>query len=130
MHREVAKECLFLSEKEQITFPEVVARLHQAGIESYQANLLAGNTIFYQGNESFIVPLNIQAGPKVAHGFTADKVVQAIRAIQAGKIKYQEFLKEIMDAGVIYYAVYITGRKAVYVGRNGEQHVENFPSKP
>lgn len=127
MNREVAKECLLLSEKEQITFPEVVARLYQAGIESYQANLLAGNTIFYHGNETFSVPLNIHAGSKAAHSFTADKVVQAIRAIQAGAIKYQEFLKEIMDAGVIYYAVYITGRKAIYFGRNGEQHVEHFP---
>jgi hypothetical protein len=32
-----------------------------------------------------------------------------------------------MNSGVISYMVFITGRKAVYFGRCGEQHVEEFP---
>ena len=129
MDIKVAEECSRLSIEEKITFGDVVGRLDKAGIESYIANMLVPNKIYYAGNEAHEVSLNIKTERKVAATFNRDDVVQALRAIQANKIGYQEFLKRIMDAGVIFYLVFIKGRKAVYFGRNGEQYIEEFPPK-
>jgi uncharacterized protein YbcV (DUF1398 family) len=129
MDIKVAEECSRLSAEEKITFGEVVGRLDKAGIESYIANMLVPNKIYYAGNEAHEVPLNLKIERKVAATFNRDNVVQAIRTIQANKIGYQEFLKRIMDAGVIFYIVFIKGRKAIYFGRNGEHYIEEFPSK-
>jgi uncharacterized protein YbcV (DUF1398 family) len=129
MNIKVAEECSKLSEEEKITFPEVISRLDKAGIESYIANMLMSNKIYYNQNEAHEVHLNIKAERKVAAAFNRDNVVQALRDIQAQKIGYQEFLKRIMNAGVIYYLVFIKGRKAIYMGRNGEQYIEEFPPK-
>lgn len=129
MDIKVAEECSRLSTEEKITFGEVVGRLDKAGIESYIANLLVPNKIYYAGNEAHETSLNIKTEQKVSATFNRDNVVQAIRAIQANKIGYQEFLEKIMDAGVIFYLVFIKGRKAIYFGRNGEQYIEEFPPK-
>lgn len=127
MNIKIIEECTKLSEEEKITFPEVVERLDKAGIESYVANMLVPNKIYYAKNEAYEVPFSIKAGLEIAEIFNQDKIVQALRAIQGKKIGYQEFLKGIMDAGVIYYHVFIQGRKAIYFGRNGEQYIEQFP---
>jgi hypothetical protein len=34
-----------------------------------------------------------------------------------------------MAAGTASYSVYLNGRKAIYFGRNGDFHVEPFPSR-
>ena len=39
---EVMRECTEASDQERISFPEVVMRLMQAGVERYHADLLAG----------------------------------------------------------------------------------------
>lgn len=129
MNIQVVEESVRLSTEEKITFPEVVDRLEKAGIESYMANILASNTVFYEEQETYEVPLNIKAERNVATTFNQENIVQALRAIQAKKIGYQEFIKQIMDAGVIYYLVFIKGKKAIYFGRNGEQYLEAFLSK-
>src|ERR1700722_7449479 len=128
MNIKVAEECTRLSDEEKITFPKVVARLDKAGIESYVAKLLVPNKIYYAGNEAHEVPVNIKAELKIAAAFNQDSIVQALRASQEKKIGYQEFLKKIMDAGVTFYIVFIQRRKAIYFGRNGEQHIEQFPN--
>ena len=127
MNIEIAEECSRLSDKDKITFPEVVARLAQSGIESYAANLLVPNKIYFAGNESHSIPLKLKGERKVANVFKQEGVVEALRAIQGGKIGYPEFLKRIMDAGVISYLVFIKGRMAMYLGRKGEQYIERFP---
>lgn len=129
MNTQVVEECVRLSTEEKIIFPEFVNRLDEAGVESYVANMLAPNAVFYEEQEAYEVPLNIKAERNVAAAFNQENIIQALRAIQSKKIGYQEFIKQLMDAGVIYYLVFIKGRKAIYFGRNGEQYVEAFPSK-
>lgn len=129
MNYQIVEECTKLSEEGKITFPEVVGRLDKAGIESYAANLLVPNKIYYAGDESHEVSLKLKADRKVGAAFKQEDVIKALRAIQGSQIDYQEFLKKIMEAGVIFYLVFIKGRKAIYFGRHGEQYIENFPSK-
>lgn len=126
MNHEVVKDCTRLSDEEKITFPEVTRRLSEAGIELYQADLLASTKTYYANNSAYIVNCS-QKFKVVADSFHLEGVIDAIRQIQLKQIQYQEFIKKIMAAGVIFYVVFIKGSKTIYFGRRGEQHVEEFP---
>jgi hypothetical protein len=40
---------------------------------------------------------------------------------------YREFTRRAMEAGVQGYFAFLTGKRATYLGRTGDQHVEWFP---
>jgi len=126
---EVAKECTRLSDEEKITFPEVINRLTQAGIELYYADLLAPSKTYYANNTSYTVACSFQS-KNVADSFDREGIVNAIRQTQSGQIQYQEVMSKLMGSGVICYLVFLRGGKVIYFGRRGEQHVEEFPVKP
>ena len=125
---EVLQECTEASDQERISFPEVVMKLMQAGVERYHADLLRAEKVYYfPSGESH----RIAAGPieaKPASDFTAAGVEAAVRAIQQKKIQYREFCERIAQAGCVGYIVSLAGRRAVYYGRSGENYVEPFPS--
>jgi uncharacterized protein YbcV (DUF1398 family) len=123
----VMQECTEASDQERITFPEVVMKLMQAGVERYHADLLRADKIYYlPSGESHRVPASpIQATP--APAFAADGVAAAVRAIQQQKIQYREFCECIVQAGCVGYIVSMAGRRAVYYGRTGDSYVEPFP---
>ena len=63
--------------------------------------------------------------------FSAEGVEKAVRAIQRQEIAYRKFCRLIADAGCVGYFVSLAGRRAVYYGRTGDEHVEWFPgAKP
>jgi uncharacterized protein YbcV (DUF1398 family) len=126
----VMHECAARSHAGTITFPEVVARLAAAGVEWYHTDLCrAEHTYYMPSGESHVEPMYALAEP-VAAKFSDAGVDAAVRSIQRGEIQYQEFVRSIMAAGCNGYFVLIAGRKAVYFGRKGEEHVEQFPSAP
>jgi uncharacterized protein YbcV (DUF1398 family) len=129
MNYEVIKECMALSAEGKGSFPETVQSLLKAGVELYYADLLASSTTYYAGNTAYALNHELASKRGVADAFNADGLIAAIKQVQAGHITYQEFLKQIMDAGVVSYMVFLKGRKLVYFGRKGEQHAEEFPSK-
>jgi uncharacterized protein YbcV (DUF1398 family) len=124
----VMQECTEASDQERITFPEVVMKLMQAGVERYHADLLRADKIYYlPSGESYRVPAApVQATP--ASAFAADGVAAAVRAIQQQKIQYREFCERIAQAGCVGYIVSMAGRRAVYYGRTGDSYVEPFPA--
>ena len=126
--KNVMDECTKGSDEERMTFPEVVMKLASAGVERYRADLVRAEKVYYLPNgKSHLTPAHrSERAPAVA--FDAAGVAAAVRAIQAGKIKYREFCVRIMDAGCVDYIVSIAGRRAVYFGRTGESYVEPFPS--
>ena len=105
MNDAVARECTMLSDEEKITFPEVVRRLAEADIELYYADLLASNKTYYANNNALTIACSSKSKRKVADIFNPEGIIRAIQKIQSGQIKYQEFLKNIMDSGVISYMV-------------------------
>lgn len=123
----VMHECATRSHEGTISFPEVVSKLAGAGIEWYHTDLSRAEHTYYMPNgESHIEPMDELPQP-VAQEFSDPGVDAAVRSIQRGEIKYEEFVRQIMAAGCNGYFVLITGRKAVYFGRKGEEHVELFP---
>ncbi len=130
MHHEVVAvmhECARLSDQGKISFPEVVRKLTQAGVERYHTDLCCGEHVYYMpSGETHVEPMGLLTQP-IAAEFSDAGVDSAVRAIQQGEIVYAEFLRRIMGAGCVGYFVLIQGRKALYFGRKGEIHVEPFP---
>lgn len=125
--RSVAQECTKASDDDRITFPEVVMKLIDAGVERYHADLVRSEKTYYMPNGEFEVVPNAQIDSLFARDFAAGEVAEAIRAIQAQTIKYRDFCDRIAAAGCVGYFVFLDGRRAVYYGRAGDTHVEHFP---
>jgi uncharacterized protein YbcV (DUF1398 family) len=112
----------------QMTFPQTIQHMASIGVRWYSASLLFGKKMHYfESGET-----HEEKWPEwqpVANGgsFDANGVTSAIRAIQRGEIIYPEFLRRIATAGVADYTVHLRGRKAIYLGADGDFHVELFP---
>lgn len=131
MDTQVINECGALSLAGKITFPEVVGKLSAAGVERYIADLVGLQTLYYgTTDERHMACLSFSDASAVARTFDAAGVKNAITDSQQQKINYQTFLRRIMAAGCGHYEVYISGRKAIYFGRDGSQHIELFPTAP
>lgn len=131
MNTEIMHEVLTESQAGKLTFPEVVGRLLPLGVESYFVDFAARcETLYMTSGETYLEKMSLETGP-VAPEFSADGVQAAIRAAQSDTIRYPEFVKRSTAAGVIGYWAFLTGKKVVYFGRQGESHTEWFPgAKP
>ena len=128
MNPQILDECTELAFRGKITFPESVKRMAETGVERYCADLVKLEKFYYSADgQSHVGSLPLSDPPKIAQGFSQPLVKEAIAAIQQGKIEYPEFLRRIMAAGVVYYDVFMHGRRVIYTGRDGDFHVENFP---
>jgi uncharacterized protein YbcV (DUF1398 family) len=123
----VMKACVEGSSRGVMTFPEVVGRLTEAGVERYDADLRRREKRFYMPNGEFAVIASIDLSEPIGEQFDANAIAASIHAIQKREILYEEFLRRIMRAGCVSYTVSLTGRRAVYFGRTAESHVELFP---
>jgi uncharacterized protein YbcV (DUF1398 family) len=115
------------SQAGKLIFPEVARRLLEVGVESYFCDLATGAETFYMTDgrthvEKMILPLS-----PVAEEFSSTGLTAAIRGAQTDQIRYPEFMRRSAAAGVIAYWAFLTGRKVIYFGREGEFHVEEFP---
>jgi uncharacterized protein YbcV (DUF1398 family) len=130
MDAHIVEATLKLSLAEQITFPEVVMRLAQSGTERYLVDI-TGQRHLAWGTEgsSHVGAYDYDAGD-IPLTFDAAAVKAAITDIQHGRIKYLTFMDRIVKAGCCHYWVFISGKQAIYFGRDGSQHIERFPSAP
>lgn len=127
MNIETIEECTALSLAGKIAFPEVVRRLAATGVERYRIDMVGRTKSAYGlAGESHVAPFDVE-GPSIPPQFDVGAVREAIGASQRQEIDYRTFLRRVMEAGCSHYEVFLTGRKAVYIGRNGGEHVEPFP---
>lgn len=125
---EVILSCKELSREGKITFPEVVRRLSDVGVERYHVDLTRDETTYYlECGESHVVALH-GAKHEISEPFDASAVEQAVRASQRGEITHPEFLVRISAAGCVGYFAQLAGRRVQYIGRNGDMHIEPFPT--
>lgn len=127
MNTNVMHVVLAESQAGKLTFPEVVRRLREAGVESYFCDLATGQETFYtRDGKAHAEKMTLPLSP-VAEEFSSGELIAAIRGAQADTVRYPEFVKRSTAAGVIAYWSFLTGAKAIYFGRKGEVHVEEFP---
>jgi uncharacterized protein YbcV (DUF1398 family) len=122
------QECTTGSDNGSLTFPQVVMKLMAVGIADYHCDLRRSEKTYYMpSGDSHVVASDRVAGD-IAQAFTAQGVESAVRAIQAGRLTYKDFCARIAAAGCVGYFVYITGKRAIYFGRTGDNYVETFPA--
>ena len=127
MSTTVIQQVLAESQAGKLIFPEVVRRLLEVGVESYLCDLATGAETFYMADgTTHVEKMTLPLSP-IAEQFSASGIVEAIRGAQSDTIRYPEFMKRSAAAGIIAYWAFLTGKKVIYFGRNGESHVEEFP---
>ena len=122
------EKCAHDSHAGLLTFPEVLSKLIELGVESYHADYRHQSTTYYlSDNQAVCVPLPLPA-ISIPTGFDETAVVSAIRGAQSDTVRYPKFLELTMAAGCIGYIVWLNGRHVSYFGRQGEVHIERFPN--
>jgi uncharacterized protein YbcV (DUF1398 family) len=110
-----------------ITFPEILATLQKEGVESYHVDFLRNEYRYYARNgESFVTNVAL-VHDGVAREFSADKLENINKRVQAGQAWYPDFVREGAAAGCAYYIVYLYGGKVRYFGRDGDEYIQHFP---
>lgn len=127
MSKQVIHELAIATQQGKMTFPQVVKGLLEAGVESYLVDFAARQKTHYLADgTTYTVPMILNPGP-IAAEFNGGELVAAIRGAQADTVRYPEFVKRSTAAGVIGYWAFLTGKRVIYLGRKGEQHIEEFP---
>jgi uncharacterized protein YbcV (DUF1398 family) len=127
MSTQVIHELAIATEQGKLTFPQVVKGLLEVGVESYFVDFATKQKTHYLSDGStHTVPMILEPGP-ISAEFRGADLVAAIRGAQADTVRYPEFVKRSTAAGVIGYWAFLTGKRVVYLGRKGEQHIEEFP---
>lgn len=124
-----ARSCLAGSEGNTMTFPQVVQTLMAAGFESYAIDFRQSTATYYLPmGENIELPIH-ETGMPVAPNFDTGLLRAAIREAQQlmPGYSYKGFCKKAVSAGCAGYVVSFSGRRALYIGRTAETHVEHFP---
>jgi len=116
-----------------ISYPEVVADLMRAGVESYLVDYVGRSSTYYAADgvsAPVVVPLKLSDLPAVAIDFDTAAVKAAILDSQRHGQHYRDFTHRVMRAGVQGYVAFLRGKRVTYFGRQGDQHIEWFPGTP
>lgn len=123
----VLRECASGALSGDLTFPQIIERLSELGVERYHADYSRHEiTYYFPDGDSAVVP-TLHAAASTGSAFSASDVEAAIRQSQRNEHSYLDFIRKTMAAGCVGYFVQIAGQRAIYFGRNGESHVEPFP---
>lgn len=125
----LAKTCLDGAETGVMTFPEIVGALMQADFESYTIDFRRSAAIYYSADGYSVELPTHKVEVPVALAFDVAPIKDAIREAQqlVSGYTYLGFCRKVAAAGCAGYVVSFPGRRAVYIGRTGETHVEHFP---
>ena len=127
MSKQVIHELALATQQGKLTFLEVVRGLLEVGVESYLVDFATRQKTHYLSDGTTCgVPMILDPGP-IAAEFSSADLVAAIRGAQTDTVRYPEFVKRSTAAGVIGYWAFLTGKRVIYFGRKGEQHIEEFP---
>jgi len=111
-----------------MSFPEVVGQFLAAGVEYYHVDYVGMKKTFYGAEgDAVVAPINYEGLPSVAADFDAAAIRADILDSQRNGQHYRAFTRRAMEAGVQGYFAFLRGQRVIYLGRQGEQHVEWFP---
>lgn len=115
-----------------LTFPNTVSALLALGVTRHHVDYSAGVATTYKAatkDEAVETEqVSITSPPRSSPTpWSKSGVVKAIRRVQAGETKYNEFAQECVDSGVTGYLAFLSGKNVLYYGADGDVHVEWFP---
>lgn len=127
----IAETCLHGAENNSMTFPQIVGTLIKEGFESYTVDFRRASATYYlPDGDNVVLQMKLQAAPIASAMDTAalQAVIRDAQALAPG-YTYAGFCARVMRAGCAGYTVSFSGRRALYVGRTAETHVEHFPKQ-
>jgi uncharacterized protein YbcV (DUF1398 family) len=125
----IVRTCLASAEDGSMTFPQIVASLAAAGIERYAVDFQQRTTTYFlPDGEALELAMHAVTTP-VAPALDAAALQAAIREAQqlVPGYTYRGFCEKAAAAGCAGYIVSLSGRRALYIARTAETHVELFP---
>ena len=126
----IAQTCIEGAESNTMTFAQIVATLIEEGFESYAVDFRRALATYYMPDgDSVDLPIR-KLGIPVAPAFDIASIQAAIREAQqlVPGYTYQGFCRKVAASGCAGYLVSFADRRALYIGRTGETHVEYFPN--
>jgi uncharacterized protein YbcV (DUF1398 family) len=113
-------------------FPEIVGRLMAEGVEYYHVDYASNSFTFYSAAGAVITAsLPFEGLPSVSSDLDVDALKAAVLDSQRHGQKFRAFCDRAVRAGVQGYFAFLRGQRVIYLGRQGDQHVEWFPgAKP
>jgi uncharacterized protein YbcV (DUF1398 family) len=112
----------------ELSFPQIVGLLIEAGVEFYHVDYLALQKTFYSGEGAIVsTPIPLENLPPVAADFDATALHANIHDSQQNHQSWHDFTVRAMSGGVQGYFAFLRGQRVTYFGRQGDQHTEWFP---
>ena len=127
--KEIARATLNGAESDEMTFPQSVKLLMEAGFDGYAVDYRHSTRIYYMPDGQTLELEILQIKAPVAERFDRDTVRAAIREAQqmVPGYTYRGFCEKVVKAGCAGYVVSLPGKRVLYFGRTGETHTEYFP---
>ena len=105
----------------KISFPQFLEELSQRGINGYVIEVATGQATYKGVHSEF--KTDSQVSLVLSDHFNRNKVLEAIANIS---LPFLDFLKEIAEAGIVTYRVYIPERRVTYIGVGNEEIEEQL----
>ena len=105
----------------KINFPEFLEELSQRGINEYEIEVATGQATYKGVYSEF--KTDSQVSLVLSDHFNRNKVLEAIANIS---LPFLDFLKEIAEAGIVTYRVYIPEKRVTYIGIGNEEIEEQL----
>ncbi len=110
-------------------FPFLAETLRQAGVISNVWHLPSCQSTYITEDGAVVQQLEpLAMGLVDVPAFDEEALIAALRADQAGKTTFQEFLGSSWQAGVVRYEVDLVERSVRYFGSRGECYLERYPA--
>ena len=94
-----------------ISFAHFLDELSKRGINEYEIDVATGQATYKGVTSEF--KTDSQINLVISDKFNRNKVLEAIANIS---LPFLDFLKEISEAGIVTYRIYITEKKVEYIG--------------
>lgn len=113
-------------------FPQIVGKLIAEGVEYYHVDYATNSFTFYSASGATVMAsLPFEELPSIAPDLDAAALKAAILDSQQHGQAFRRFCERAISAGVQGYFAFLRGQRVLYLGRQGDQHVEWFPgAKP
>ncbi|WP_066254189.1 DUF1398 family protein [Neobacillus drentensis] len=105
----------------EISFPQFLDELTQRGINEYEIDVATGQATYMGVHSEF--KTDSQVSLVISNQFNRNRVLEAIANIA---LPFLDFLKEIAEAGIVSYRVFIPEKKVSYIGIGGEEIEERL----
>ncbi|UYL10305.1 DUF1398 domain-containing protein [Bdellovibrio sp. SKB1291214] len=112
-----------------MNFSEFISTLEETLVDYCRVDLLEGKMIFVV-EDGDIYSDNLDLKGKIADQFDDGGIRQAILENHLDRLTFKDFVKTLMECGVVSYTIHLSGRKVIYFGKHGDCVYENLRSKP